>query len=294
MEIFGKKVHIKPYVCSAKGGNPCTNSTINFYICATGNCPAHCSFCPGYFSNKKIDLNKLKSVLVELHNKKVINRIGITGGEPLLDLDNLNNILQIINDVCDNQYHVSINTNGINLLHLKEIDYFFIINDVHISRHSENDIENNKIFGISLPTLKSIKEEIERTPGIFSFSCNLMNGYIDSVEKLRKYLDYAINVGVIHVGFVSLMNKTDFCSNLFIDYESITSKLEIKDGFLFETYSKDKDYCKCENYTYYNNSGKVSIYFRRFIKNDLGCIKSFIFNEDNNLITNFGKEAVII
>ena len=285
--IFGKTVHLRPYQCSPTGGLDCNNSKVNLYIYASGFCPAKCSFCPGYNSTSQINIDKLKVALSELHQKRVINRIHITGGEPLSNIDSFNQILKTINDVCGKDYIVAVNTNGINLSKLHNIDYFPVLNDIHISRHSENDNENNDIFGIRTPTISQIKELIRLNPK-YSFSCNLLKGYVDSHQRLQSYLDVAIDLGIKEVGFVFLMNKTSSCKDNFIDYEEITSQLKLKDGFLFENISKDKTYCKCENYSYYNNSGEIKFYLRRVISANNDCAKCFIFNEDK-LTTNFNN-----
>lgn len=294
MEIFNKKINIRDYICSSNGGFSCSNNKVNLYVYTSGYCSAKCSFCSGFKSRKEIDIDKLKKALVELHDKQVINRISITGGEPLEDLYSLNLILKTIFDVCERDYHISINTNGTNLNHLKNIEFFFMLNDVHISRHSKNDMENNQIFGIKTPTFSQIKKEIDLNPNIFSLSCNLLSGYVDSVHNMKEYLDDAIKLGVYQVGFVSLMNKTESCDNLFIDYEDITSKLEVSDGFLFEKFLRDKDSCKCENYSYYNDYGEIPFYLRRILGGEINCVKAFVFDSNSNLITNFGKGLVLL
>lgn len=294
-EVFGRKIHLRPYVCSPQGGHACTNNKVNLYIYASGFCPARCSFCPGFSSRQKIDIGKLKAVLKELHEKQLINRIGITGGEPLSDLLNLDQILETIIDICGaNAHHVSVNTNGLNLAPLRNIDHFSVLNDVHISRHSDNDIENEKIFGIKTPTSLQIKKETERGPNIFSLSCNLLSGFIDSASRLQSYLDEAIKVGANQVGFVSLMNKTAACKEQFVDYENISSKLYARNGFLFEEMSKDKTSCKCENFTYYSDNGSIPFYLRRVLGGSADCVRAFIFDQDSNLVTNFGKDMVLL
>ena len=295
MEIFNKQIHLKEYVCSPSGEYPCSDVKVNLYIYASGFCPAHCPFCSGFTFKQKTDYKKLKEVLSELHNKQVINRISITGGEPLLDLTGLDLILKTISDVCGaDAYHISVNTNGINLSSLRKIEYFSTLNDVHISRHSEIDTENDKIFGIKTPSALEIKKETDLGPPIFSLSCNLLKGHIDSANRVKEYLDAAIDLGVYQVGFVSLMQRTSLCRDLFVDYEDITSKLHARDGFLFERMAKDRSSCKCENFSYYNEHGDISFYLRRVLGGEADCVKAFVFNQENNLVTNFGKNMVLL
>ncbi|CAB4196889.1 Radical_SAM domain containing protein [uncultured Caudovirales phage] len=294
MQIFDKKIHLREYVCSPTGGYTCSSPKVNLYIYASGFCPASCSFCPGFNEKTKIDIKKFQIALSELHNKQVINRIAITGGEPLLDLFSLDKILETIYNVCGNAYHISVNTNGVNLKHARNMEYFSLLNDIHISRHSDKDDLNDKIFGITTPTAKQIAEQIALGPNIFSLSCNLLTDHINDEKRLKDYLYQAIDIGVYQVGFVSLMEKTKLCKDLFVDYNSITPKLFVKDGFLFETMFKDKESCRCENFVYYNKNGKIPFYMRRAYGENTDCVKALIFNQNNNLITNFGKDSVLL
>jgi molybdenum cofactor biosynthesis enzyme MoaA len=234
--------------------------------------------------------------LQELHSKNVINRISITGGEPLLNLSSLDSILESIIDACGKEtYHVSINTNGINLNRAYQMRNFDVISDIHVSRHSIFDEENDKIFGIRTPKLSEISSEIKCSDrSVYSLSCNLLKGHVDSVTAIQQYLDAAIQIGIYQVGFVSLMDKTAACKDLFIDYEDISNKLSIRDGFLFDTMAKDGNSCKCENYIYYNDCGQIPVYFRRVLGGEQTCVKAFVYNQDNNLVTNFGKDMVLL
>lgn len=42
-------------------------------------------------------------------------------------------------------------------------------------------------------------------------SCNLINGHIDSQEKVKDYLEIAADLGVFDVGFIGLMPKNEYC-----------------------------------------------------------------------------------
>jgi MoaA/NifB/PqqE/SkfB family radical SAM enzyme len=205
LTIFNTKVNLRPYVCSPNGGIACQRSKVNLYIYASGTCPSKCSFCPGFNSTKPIDFEKLKKTLQELREKDVINRIGITGGEPMINPGQLDTILGIIKEVCGFKYHVSINTSGINLNRILNLDNAVLIKDVHLSRHAVNDDSNNKIFGIKTPSIINIKDQVKKKPGLLSLSCNLIRGEVDCPKSLKEYLDFAIDVGAAHVGFVSLM-----------------------------------------------------------------------------------------
>ena len=74
----------------------------NLYISITDVCLASCPFCNNStkkkttHSEKEFDIEKLKIVLRELKRNKLLNRVSITGGEPLLDVDLLNSVLNAV------------------------------------------------------------------------------------------------------------------------------------------------------------------------------------------------------
>ena len=94
IELFGQKVEIKDTPCTRKGETPerCRMS-LNLYIKVTDMCNAKCSVCSNKGNEKcsQIDYEKLKYTIEYLDSRGLINRIGITGGEPFLDFDRLMN-----------------------------------------------------------------------------------------------------------------------------------------------------------------------------------------------------------
>lgn len=71
---------------------------LNLYIKINDGCNAKCKFC----SNRemqdmgKLDLEKLEYVLKYFNERQLLNRISITGGEPTLTLDLLNDVANLI------------------------------------------------------------------------------------------------------------------------------------------------------------------------------------------------------
>lgn len=291
ISLFGKELEIKSYVCSAFGGEEVQDSKLNLYIMANGYCNVKCLFCNGYSSTEAFDYDKLREVLRELRKQDLLNRISLTGGEPMLNIKRFDRILQVISEECP-EYHVSVNTNGTTLTpaNLEKMQYLHVLNDVHLSRHHYDDWTNGYIFGShDVPTTAQIKE-LSSGPlqGKLSMSCNLIKGMIGTKEKVLDYMQFAAEVGAYFVGFVSLMEKNGFCKAEFIDYEEISRSFKIADHMVFDVIRKDGDTCKCENWDYVSSSGTVvPFYMRRVIKPSCDCIKSFTYTENNQLTANF-------
>lgn len=141
---MGKKLNIK-----TKNTNP------NFTIVLPGTCQAKCGFCFWKEDkNTSMFLKMLKKSLKKLPD--LFNQISISGGEPTLS-PVFDEALALIKKFKDKGKikKVVLTTNGINLLKkdLSGIDH------INISRHSFNDLDNQKIFGtIYVPSTKDLQE----------------------------------------------------------------------------------------------------------------------------------------
>jgi MoaA/NifB/PqqE/SkfB family radical SAM enzyme len=283
LKLFDKEVLARSWICSESGGEEISDLKYNLYIEASSFCPAKCGFCNYDSKIQEFDVQKLSKVIEYLSSRDLINRISITGGEPLTS-----SVLYDIVSLCKG-YNLSINTSGYNFHKLLALENLNLFSDIHISRHHYNDIVNNTIFGINLLGKEDIKSIIEKEKLPISLSCNLMKSYINSSKEIKSYLDQAIDIGVGFVGFVGLMNKNSFCLDQRIDYEDIEFKLS--DGFLMQKFNASKDYCKCSNYKYFNQDDEISFYLRS-IQKRADFLTGFVFT-NNNLIDGFKGEVVI-
>lgn len=295
IEIFNKKVNIRNYFCSSepkkfeKG-----NLKLNLYIKITDACNAKCEFC----SNKEtkdngiIDLNKLKEVLIELKNKDLINRIGITGGEPFLKFELLNNILNLIYEV-NPRAMVTINTNGYNLRNILKLDNIDKLEGVHISRHHYDDLINQKIFDLQVATNKDIEYVINNVKNkkLIRLNCLLMKSNINSNNEIQQYLEEASKLNIFRVGFVALMPINEYSNK---EYININDVLNTGDKFLDSGHYYDYDICECRNGVYIASNGNLVEYYLRMTKN-LSCeySRQLVYTSDNKLKVGFGNDSLI-
>jgi molybdenum cofactor biosynthesis enzyme MoaA len=265
------------------GGIPTEHISLNFYIEAGTFCPAKCFFCPGYKKHSNVDLLKLEKCFKHLHEANLINRIAITGAEPLF-CNELDDILSIIKD---HGYHISLNTSSCGMYKFNKLKNVNVLDDIHVSRHHYDDIKNQNIFGVKVCTENQLTEFAQSLP--ISLSANLLRSYINSTVEVKNYLEHAIAIRAKFVGFVSLMNKTDLCEQERVDFSEFDFSL--KDGFLFRASNADKSFCKCENYTYANHSDSIEFY-QRAVCGKSTLTKRFVFT-DNKLTTGFGGEVLL-
>ena len=95
-----------------------------------------------------------------------------------------------------------------------------------------------------------------------NFSCNLIKGYIDNKEEVRKMLDLTLDTGIRRIGFVALMPVNSFCKEHFIDIDDIPFA-EIPHVYFTGAKDRGTD-CKCSNYLYNKNLRILEIYMRNY------------------------------
>lgn len=298
IQIFNEVIPIKNYLCSNKYGNFIEGEyKFNLYIKITDYCNAKCQFCSnqGIMPDKEsIDLNKLELVLKELRDKKLLSRISITGGEPLLYIDRLNRVLNKIFEIIPNAF-VTINTNGVNFDKIKELETLSKLEGIHISRHHYDDQTNDKQFGVKTATLEEIKKLHENVSNkrLIRLNCLLIRGLIDSQGEVKKYLEASSKIGVFRVGFVSLMPTNKYCIENHINFNSIFRNLD--SDFFTANHFYDSDICECSNGIYLGQNGKLVEYYARMTKN-LNCdyMRQFVYTPQNELLVGFNKKKILI
>ncbi len=297
VEIFGKKVSFKDNICNESGQyQQGENLRYNLYISITDACLASCPFCNNNTkkktakSNKNFDIEKLKSVLKELKSKKLLNRIAITGGEPLLDVELLNRVINAVFEVCGERQIVTINTNGINLEKIFLLDKLDLIYGIHISRHHYLDEINDSIFGFKTAHISTIKNVLEKLEdkNLIRLNSLLIKDFIDSKTEVEKYLDMAGQLGVFRVGFVGLMPLNDFSKQHFVEYKEIFNNLSAS-GVVVKKLC-NMAVCDCINGMYLSESGNLVEFYSRNVRNLCpSTVGQLTYTYDNKLCAGFNN-----
>ena len=202
--IFGKGINI--YIPN------------NLSLFVTNVCNSKCFFCfnSNYTNQDDSDdfyYRTLKETLNELSPNEF--EITITGGEPTIKVERFVKTLKMCHDY---GFHFrTISTDGLNLLKKykgKEVCEYMVENGaIHNISISRMDIKNNKeIMGSDSITDK----DIEKLANFFNnhdaemrMSCNLISGYVDSMDKILEYVDHYQNLGVPTVMFRELVGVSN-------------------------------------------------------------------------------------
>lgn len=278
IELFNKNIPIRMYGCKNKEFEPrvIEPARLNLFILLTPKCNARCKFCEYYKndSNYKFNIDKLGIILDEIIPKINICKLNFSGGEPTLNFNLFNNVMDCVKEKIDFQKkpEITVNTNGYNLLKL--LEYEDILDFIALSFHHYDNIKNQEIFGTkniaNLETIKYFQSHV-KNKSLVQLRCNLIKGYIDSFNEITKYLDTAIDLGVNDCGFVTLMPLNTYCKNHQIDFINLINT--DNDSIIKVNYYNrlDKELktslCNCANYIYSNNEGILCKFYSRLFCN---------------------------
>lgn len=285
MQIFGKEINTKDYDCSFNP-NEFERKTLPFklYIQAQNNCNAKCDFCDPGCINQDFDFQKLDVVLNELSRRGILAGVSITGGEPLLNVERVINIIKLVKKyVC----RVSLNTNAYSIERLLQV--YGMLDNIYISRHHYNNDINDSIMKIKTPTIDELSE-ID-SDGKITMHCVLQKGYIDCATQMKLYMDYLGNTNIRKVKFISLYPLTSQAKEKMIDVDTLLNE--------FKTYTNagilyDKCFCCCLDFVYVTNQGRVvNAILRNNKTNHFDCCKQLVYN-GTNLYDGFEKNIKII
>ena len=296
IELFGKAVKVRNKPCSVNGKiENSTSMKLDLYIKVSDLCNARCSVCSnkGNEKNSKLDYQKLEYVIKYLEDRGRIGRIAITGGEPFLDFDRLNKVLNIVFRAKPDAY-VTINTNGFQIKESLKLDNISQVGGIHISRHHYKDSVNNEFFDINTASRNDINNVIKSSKNqkLFRLNCLLMNSYIHTIKDVERYLEMASVVGANHCGFISLMPYNEDAVKEYVDFKDVFK--DVPERFQIISETKDLDICECTNGVYIANNGRLMPFYARKTK-ELDCpyARQYVYTSDNHLTAGFGGPKII-
>jgi molybdenum cofactor biosynthesis enzyme MoaA len=287
IKLFGHDVPVKTTDCTGAKIEP----YVNFFVRMTDHCTSNCPFCPYHSEKSKpFDIVKFKYAFDGIIEAGIwINKIGITGGEPTMCMDKVQEIVSHVHKV-DPQVPITINTNGQCLKELDKKRFLNKVNDIALSVHHYDEDRNNAIFQSKKhATIKDIRCFVNKEK--LHLRCNLIRDQIDSPEEVRKFLEFFSEMGIQDFGFVSMMLVNSYCKNMFISYREagvdkqpntrLTRKLAWKQ-------------CTCKNYMSYTKKGRLYRYYTRTDKNDADnkVANKLVFDKDE-LRIGFNGEIIV-
>ena len=296
VELFGKKVVVRDYLCSTDP-NVIMDAipSLRLYIKLTDFCNADCLFCANGNSKDfgNIDFKKLEFVISYLKEKNLLHGISITGGEPMLNPDKMNDLLSMIFKI-DPKMEVAISTNGFNLDKFVGMDHVNDLESIHISRHHYDDMVNQEIFSsdsvASFEDIMLLQDSLVDKK-IININTLVMKGYIDDLVHIKMMLDHVGEMGVYKNGFVSLMKCNEFSRERFINFNDIFNNLDEK--FFLGHHFYSREYCECVDGMYLTSYGKMVEFYARMVK-DCSCpyTTQLVYTSDNKVTAGFGKKVL--
>lgn len=199
----------------------------NANIVVTDKCPCNCYFCverQTRNSNRDISSNYIKGLnelLPQLDSK--LFEITITGGEPTIDSEKLIQTLKLCHE--NNLHCRTFSTTGIGFNHdiIQAMLQYGFTHNINVSRMSIDEDENREVFGNTPLT----NDDIEKYALTFKLnnaemrlSCNLINGKVDSIDKILEYVDFYNSIGVDSMLFRELVG----CENSILLKDIFTDK----------------------------------------------------------------------
>lgn len=275
--IFNKQIQLKSMSCAHGHFQPQPIPTaVNLFIKVTDFCNARCAFCSNGGCHENIvafDHVKLWEVIEELReNDIIINRINITGGEPSLASETVNQILATAGTDQYHNIHLHLNTNGL-LPTSQEMMRHTRWNSISMSLHHYERDRLSEIYGVSISE-KALEFEgidLERV----NASCNLIRGYIDNPAEVENIMKFAISLRLPRLGFVALMKVNDYCRERYVDFDEIDFS-SIPHLYFTESRNRSTD-CKCSNYLYNHNGRILEVYMRNY-SNPNFCESSLLYD----------------
>lgn len=287
--IFGKNILVKGYGCAQDGidAQPIPPS-LNIFVKITHGCNARCRFCSnsGAAAVGIFDVKKLLSAINEIKDHGIIiNRLNVSGGEPSVVPTTVERLLEAMSPHED--IHIHLNTNGL----LPESQRLMLHprwDSISLSLHHYNIDRLSEIYGVAIPPTALQFDGIDLKK--VNASCNLIRGYVDDTQEVHKMLDFAIDLGLPRIGFVSLMKVNEYCREHYVDFSELRLE-EIPHVYFTRSQNRGTD-CKCSNYLYNRDARLLEIYMRNYMNPDY-CESSLVYDGEY-LRQGFRTDNIII
>lgn len=288
MTLFGKEYQVYTGSCCSS-----ISAKRTLYVEFTELCNAHCPFCSAYHGRNTLSPITLKTCLDELVSSGAVDRVSITGGEPLIvgDFITLSRLFDTL-EQSDLEYY-ALTTNGRYLAkNIVLLDSLKKLRYLNVSRHNQDDTHNCEIFGDryipDMDELAAMLKMMKRDGLDFRLNCTLQSD--DATLDIPKYIKSAADHDIRNVLF-----RADYFGNV--------------DGRLREKFSevlqgrKESTKCRCM----YGTVDGVSVEYREVdaeleqkLERDGGYIRNFVLHADGRLtggwsygsvqIANFGQK----
>lgn len=300
IEILGKPVLVKNYICSADGVHypkKPEHVQLQLSVCPTSYCPGGCPFCiaKDTKSRRRLDLRRFQKTMELLKREDRLRGVKITGGEPFEDVALLNDVITVLYETFGLDLEISLSTNGMRIDQIHRIRHLEYLDAIHISRHHDDDAINRALFaGAPVPDGELLRDVVHSISyrDVFVFNCMLLKGFIDSPKAAHRFLDFAIRTGVPKVGFMTCTPINDYARTHWVAYEDVMRGDD--PSLLFTRGYHDYEFCHCTDGVYASPTGELIEFYGRSTNPD-GCsyCRGLVYDADNHLRDGFGGQVII-
>ena len=250
-------------------------------------CNAHCPFCSAHRGRGDLDPAILEECVDEMVGAGAVDRVSITGGEPLIvgDFLRLNRLFDALEQSGLEYY--ALTTNGRYLAkNFATLEMLSKLKYMNVSRHHYDDEANRRVFGDgNIPGLDEITDILGLFgdgPLEFRLNCTLYPGA--DAEFVNRYIQAATGEGIPSVLF-----RSDYFSRPDPALSGMFRNL--LNG------RKESTKCRC---AYGNVSGVNGEYregdgaLERRLETEGGYIRNLVLHADGRLTGGWSDESVLI
>lgn len=271
-------------------GSCCTSNSPKrtLYVEFTDVCNAHCPFCSAQHGTRVLSPKSLEKCLAELVSAGVVDRVSVTGGEPLIvpDYITLSNLFNVLDNGGLDYYAVT--TNGRYLAkNFVLLDGLTKLKYLNISRHHYDDEANRDVFGDrdipGLDTVAAILHMLKPDVIRSRLNCTMHTADINP-EWIQSYIKSA--------------SEHDIKSILFRPDYFGTRNPTILNWFANNLAGR-KDSTKC--HCMHGHMGDVMVEYRdvdvaleRRIEMSGSYIRNFVLHADGRLTGGWSNESIVL
>ena len=281
LTIFGREFNVYSGSCCSA-----TSPKRTLYVELTDICNARCPFCSATRGTAVLSPEILEDTLRELVTAGAVDRVSVTGGEPLtVGQSTLSRLLDVL-DASGIDYY-AITTNGRFLENnLQLLDSREKLRYLNVSRHRYDDEENRKVFGDrGIPALDDVVGMfgmLENGRRKFRLNCTL--GPDTGSADVLRYIKSAGDRGIRNILF-----RADYFGSSDPEMRKLFG--ENLPGI------KESTKCRCM----YGEISGVSVEYREVdatheqeLERAGEYIRNFVLHADGRLTGGWSKESILI
>lgn len=290
-------MQVKDYHCAESGDEYIPKDKIKLwlYINLTNRCNACCAFCVNTSVNTictEISLPKLRHTLEKI--KDVVSGVSITGGEPVLFPDVIDETAIAVTDILGPDTQLELVTNGTKLREVCSLQTERRFSSIHISRHCIQDADNAALMCTTAPTWNQIKTFVSelKDPAKVVLNCVLQKGGVDSPEAARSYLEMAAWAGVKNVSFVGMFQANQYCRDHYVSPKILNFGRDPR--FTIWNQYHDYTFCSCSSGDYLSEHGYIRFYYRCPGVDRADYVRQLVYDYNDQLLAGFGGPIIEI